>query len=108
MYAYVTLHLACVFPHTSDHDGAPCQSKALQRYLKGAAGVPQGYWTILHDAAAFGQPTIMKYALVVEKSGVQPGPGGISPLHVAVTHGWQQLVSMLIEKGMHTYTLPPF
>lgn len=42
---------------------------------------------------------------MVEKSGMQPGPGGISPLHVAVTHGWQQLVSMLIEKGMHKYTV---
>jgi hypothetical protein len=70
--------------------------QALERYMKDPLR-PKEYWTILHEAAAFGQDTMLKYALMVERS--QPGPGAITPLQVAVTNGWAELVPMLIEKG---------
>lgn len=68
----------------------------MDRYIKNLLR-PRPEWSVVHEAAAFGQPTLLKYALIVEPNVLTANP--ISPLHVAVSNGWAELVPQLIAVG---------
>ena len=55
----------------------------MDRYIKNLLR-PRSEWSVVHEAAAFGQPTLLKYALIVEPNVLTANP--ISPLHVAVSN----------------------
>ena len=70
--------------------------ESLERYIKDMLR-PRPEWSVVHEAAAFGQPTLMKYALIVEPNVLTAHK--VSPLHVAASNGWAELIPQLVEVG---------
>ena len=70
--------------------------QALERYIKDMLR-PRPEWSVVHEAAAFGQPTLLKYALIVEPTVLTAH--AVSPIHVAASNGWAEIIPQLVAAG---------